>query len=93
MTITELSHLRITPPSTLPYLSSSLTHAMTLIRTTTSHTFHLLSSSPNDLFILGSWDSVHAHEQFIASAENQALLKLLGWSLLACPLFLTKVNI
>lgn len=80
--VTELALLRLLPPYTITDggLQSALNHCLQVLRQWDSRAFDLYTclESPSLLCIIGSWASVaQHHNQFLPSAQNQAMLQLL----------------
>lgn len=82
MTITELALLRLLPPTLADDapLRSKLSHAKAVMENYTGNRFYYLQQveDPSLLYIVGEWESLDQHmNDFIPSAENQALLESL----------------
>ncbi|KAI4925185.1 uncharacterized protein J4E92_007223 [Alternaria infectoria] len=82
MPITELALLHLTPGTTpeSPTLRTNLSHAKTVLQNYTNRTFYYMQqiSDPSCIYVMGEWDSLDQHlNDFIPSAENQALLESL----------------
>jgi len=82
MPITELALLHLTPGTTLssPTLRANLSHAKTVLQNYANRTFYYMQqiSDPSCIYVVGEWDSLDQHlNDFIPSAENQALLESL----------------
>ncbi|KAF2018640.1 hypothetical protein BU24DRAFT_418160 [Aaosphaeria arxii CBS 175.79] len=80
MAITEIALLHLLPNASLedPALRSKLANAKAVMEKFTGREFHFLrqTEDPTFLYIIGEWDSLDQHmNQFIPSAENQALLE------------------
>ena len=83
MPATELAHFLLKPPyhPSHPSLISALTTAKTVLERASGCNFHFFSVSPHaseasEIYILGHWQSVTAHQTFLPSEGNQELLKL-----------------
>ncbi|PUU74757.1 hypothetical protein B9Z19DRAFT_1110471 [Tuber borchii] len=79
MAILEFAIFTLHPPNTptTPAVKTLLGNAQkTLTSASGGHPFTLLTQieSPNTIYLIGSWDSVAAHNSFLASGENQRLL-------------------
>ncbi|KAF2189836.1 hypothetical protein K469DRAFT_562705 [Zopfia rhizophila CBS 207.26] len=82
MAITEIALIRLLPPTTVddPLLQSKLAHAKYVMENFTGRRFYYMHQveDPSLLYVIGEWDSLKQHmEQFIPSADNQALLESL----------------
>lgn len=82
MAITEIALLHLSPGVTAhsPDLRSALSHAKMVMQSYTGRTFYYFQQAedPSYIYIIGEWDSLHQHmNQFIPSAENQAVLQSL----------------
>ncbi|KAI4677974.1 uncharacterized protein J4E84_008921 [Alternaria hordeiaustralica] len=82
MPITELALLHLTPGTTpeSPTLRTNLSHAKTVLQNYTNRAFYYMQqiSDPSCIYVVGEWDSLDQHlNDFIPSAENQALLESL----------------
>ena len=83
MPVTELAHFLLKHPyrSSHPSILSALPTAKKVLERASGCKFHFFSVSPNgseasEVYILGHWQSVAAHQAFLPSEENQELLKL-----------------
>lgn len=80
MTVTELAILHVLPigdtkgPS--PELLARLKRARQVLETSSGYSFSFLQQieDPNVLYIIGAWSTPAAHEAFLPSPQNQALL-------------------
>ena len=82
MTVTEIALLHLSPEFTIDdtNLRSKLVHAKNVMQSYTDRTFYYLQQveDPTYIYIIGEWDSLDQHmNEFIPSADNQALLKSL----------------
>lgn len=79
MSVLELAILSIKSPHTVatPSLQSTLKNALQILHTASGSAFDLLQQieDPSVIYLLGSWSSVEAHNEFLVSAENIALLE------------------
>lgn len=78
MTVLEFAIFTLRTPYTpsSPTVKSILGNALKALNTASGHPFTLLTQieSPNTIYLVGAWDSVPAHNSFLASDENQKLL-------------------
>lgn len=85
MPVTELAILPLTHRLTkecpiLPtHLLQKLQTAKSVLETASRHSFYYFQQveDPSIIYILGSWESVTAHWEFLPSPENQEMLELL----------------
>jgi quinol monooxygenase YgiN len=85
MTVTEFAILPLNHPltkdnSTLPEpLIEKLQTAKKVLESSARYPFHYFQQieDPSTIYLIGKWGSVAEHEEFLSSAENQALLDLL----------------
>lgn len=81
MTVTELAILPlIDPTNSFPgALIDKLKTARTVLETASGHKFYYFQQieDPSFIYLLGRWDSVATHQEFLPSVENQKLLELL----------------
>lgn len=80
MTITEIATLRLTPPYTWDSSrSAAFFHAVGQRQEGCSgHPLFFFQDVQTDttIYLISGWASVHAHEEWIASARNQELLRM-----------------
>lgn len=85
MTVTELAILPITHsltkefPALPPHLIQKLQTAKSVLEKASGRAFYYFQQVEDTsiIYILGSWESVAAHREFLPSVENQRLLELL----------------
>ncbi|EPE32307.1 hypothetical protein GLAREA_07440 [Glarea lozoyensis ATCC 20868] len=81
--VTELAILLLTPPT--PFLLSNLRAAQETLQQASAHKFTYYKPSTTSttttiiskIYLIGTWDSVSAHNTFLSSQENLDLLELL----------------
>lgn len=78
MSILEFATFSIKSPHTIdtPELKSALQNALRVLKKASGFTFNLLHQVEDTsvLYLLGSWTSVEAHNEFLVSPENITLL-------------------
>ncbi|KAG0136612.1 hypothetical protein HOY82DRAFT_49700 [Tuber indicum] len=78
MPVLEFAIYTLRPPHTpaSPTVRSLLSNALAALNSASGHSFTLMKQveSPNTIYLVGTWDSISAHNSFLASAENQKLL-------------------
>lgn len=78
MSILEFAIFSIKSPHTIdtPELKSALQHALQVLKKASGFTFNLFHQIEDTsiLYLTGSWTSIEAHNEFLVSPENLALL-------------------
>lgn len=77
MPVTEFSLLTVLPPNsaTEPPLSALLSRVETELTKASGKPFHVYLVGKDTLYLIGAWDSIAAHEEYLYSDANRELLE------------------